>query len=70
MAPIDATPSKIDQLPRSGHDLENYWILTDGFNVSIHQQHNGEASKQAVSVPKKDFDKLARWYFRQQRLRS
>lgn len=55
------------ELRRDSFDAGDFWILTDGFNVSIHEQKLGEHSKQTISVPRAEFNRLIRWYMREQK---
>lgn len=40
----------------------NFWILTDGYNISMAEQKMGESATQEISIQKKIFDRLIRWY--------
>jgi len=63
IAPIDAkTFGDICSLPRDNISCRGFWILTDGYYVSIHQQKPGEDSKQQIRIPRSIFDHFVRWY--------
>lgn len=61
--PIECKTLKdICSLPRDSVDCGDFWILTDGYEISIHEQKIGHESVQKISVPKAIFDKFVRWY--------
>lgn len=57
------------KLNRDNINARHGWILLDGPRVSIAQQTTGEAAKAIISLTRTDFEKLARWYFKPQKLR-
>lgn len=62
--------NEVCKLNTDNFDTEDYWILYDGDMVTIAKQKLGEASTAKISIPKKDFDRLIRWYQRPQKLRK
>ena len=63
LAPIEAkTFRQICGLPRDNYTSAGYWILAGAETIHLAEQKNGEASTQAISVPKSHFDRLVRWY--------
>lgn len=58
---VDVTRLRTDH-----YDLDGAWILTDGYHVAIRKQKAGESPTEGVSLPREDFNKLIRWYLREQ----
>ena len=56
-------------LGRDNFTADDHWILTDSFTVSVVAQKNGESPTQSVSIDRKTFNKLIRWYTRKQVIR-
>lgn len=40
----------------------DWWMLTDGYRVTIARQRVGETTSQVVTVPRHIFDAFADWY--------
>lgn len=57
------------RLQRDNVDTRHGWILLDGGSVVIAQQQDGQPATAMVTLPRREFARLARWYFRPQRLR-
>ncbi len=69
IAPSDCTSlDDCCMLETDHHDLEGFWILTDGYRVSLVKQNVGESSTASIEIPKRTFDALAGWYFRKQKV--
>lgn len=51
---------------RDNFSTEKFWILADESSVTITEQKKGGEPNQSITIPKKDFDKLADWYYREQ----
>mgnify|MGYP001597371128 FL=1 len=63
LAPIEAkTFSQICKLPRDNYDTAGYWILVGLKTIHFAEQRNGEATTQKMAIPKREFDRLVRWY--------
>lgn len=61
--PIEAdTVTKVCAMPRDNVDWGGFWMLSDGYMVSIVQQKRGEPASAKISVPKRTFDRFIRWY--------
>lgn len=45
---------------------DDFWILCDGFTVTIAEQRSGEQATQAIRVPKATFDYFVKKYTEQQ----
>lgn len=69
-APIDATEDDLLHMDRDNLGIGDHSILTDSFNVSISTQKMGEPPSQHVTIPRKTFDKLIRWYIAPQTLKG
>lgn len=61
-APIDATEDELDKMKTCHLEVGDDRILTDSFRVSITTQKSGEKPTQSVTIDRKTFDKLVRWY--------
>ena len=67
MNPHDAKSLKeVCALRRDNFSTSKYWILTDGFNVTITEQKNGREATQSITVPRSQFNVLVRWYMKEQ----
>ncbi len=64
------TLDQVCELRTDNHTVGDHWILTDSYNVSVVAQKRGEPSTQSVSIERKTFNKLIRWYMRQQTIRG
>jgi len=63
MKPIDAkSNAQICKLKRDNVSTAGFWLLIDGPNVTLAKQKVGESAEQMLSIPRSQFDKLARWY--------
>lgn len=70
--PDQSTKTKIPALAKSLGELcslkrdnvqrGDYWIITDGYQVSVAQQKLGEVASGMVSVPTDVFLRFVRWY--------
>jgi hypothetical protein len=50
-------------IPRDNISLpKDFWMITDGYEVTIAQQKMGESPSQKISVPKSIFDACVKWY--------
>lgn len=58
---------EVCSLRRDNFNTQNGWILTDGFDVTIAKQKDGEPSTESVTFSRKEFNRLVSWYFRPQR---
>lgn len=62
-APIDAlTENQICQLKRDNLDTPDYWLNVSPDHVCLTKQRVGEPSTESMNIPRKDFNRLARWY--------
>lgn len=60
--PIDCkTVDDVCRLPRDNVDIGDFWMLTDGFQVTMAHQVVG-APATSVSMPRDTFNKLIAWY--------
>lgn len=62
-APIECkTFNDICNMPRDNLTLKDFWILTDGYEVTLARQKLGHEAEEIISIPKAVFNKFARWY--------
>ncbi len=63
LRPIDArTFAQICKLPRDGYDTKGHWILLDSGTVCLTAQVTGNAPTGQLTIPRAEFDRMARWY--------
>lgn len=63
LAPIEAkTFSQICKLPRDNYETAGYWILVGDRTIHFVEQRTGENATQKMAIPKREFDRLVRWY--------
>ena len=68
LAPAHAkNTDEVCSLRRDNFGIPTGWILTDGFNVTIAKQKDGEPSTESVTFSRQEFNRLVSWYFRPQR---
>lgn len=72
MRPYDAKHERgACKLERSVKEVAgDFWILTDGYHVTIAEQPIGSEPTQAIRVPRASFNKLVDWYMREQSQRD
>jgi hypothetical protein len=72
MRPYDAKgDDEVASGLRTDHkDTGDFWILTDGWRVSLYQQKTGHPSTQNITIPRAEFNKLVAWYMRDQKPRK
>lgn len=62
-APIDArTFEDICAMPRDNVEAEDFWMITDGYEVTIADQKSGAHPTQKISLPRDVFDAFVKWY--------
>jgi hypothetical protein len=62
LRPIEArTFNQVCSLPRDGYDTKHFWILIDG-DIVITEQMDGEPSTNQMTIPRAEFDRIARWH--------
>lgn len=62
------THAELLLLTRTMSDTPRAWIQMDEGGVDIVEQRNGRPSTASVRLTRDDFIRLARWYFREQRI--
>jgi hypothetical protein len=68
MKPYDAKGERrAIKLKRSVRSFGGFWILTDGYRVSVSQQKTGEAPTQHICISRARFNQLIDWYLKDQR---
>ena len=69
MRPYDCkTIDQVCALRRDNFDAGDFWIITDGYNVSLAEQKVGEKSTGMVTIPRREFNRLVTWYMREQKV--
>lgn len=56
------TFDQVFDLKTDNMDTKEAWILTDGPTVTISTQRAGESATGKVTLSKRDFDRMVRWY--------
>lgn len=68
MRPYDAkADSDLMKLRRDIKDTDDFWILHAGDHITLAEQRVGEPAKAMLTIPRRDFNKLIRWYMRDQK---
>lgn len=63
LKPIEArTFKQICSLPRDNIDAKGFWMMLDVGKVTIAQQKAGEPAKVMLTMPRAQFERMARWY--------
>lgn len=57
-------------LGRDNFTVGGHWILTDGYKVSVVAQKVGASPTESISIDRATFNRLVRWYMRQQVVRK
>ena len=65
-SPFYIKGNKILKLKRDWKEFKDFTILTDGYRVWLSEQKIGEHPKQEIGIPKHFFDKLIKWYLKEQ----
>jgi hypothetical protein len=68
MRPYDAVGSTDEGLglARDNFDIGDFWMLTDGYRVSIAEQEVGKPPMQHITIPRETFNRFIDWYMRDQ----
>lgn len=53
-------------IKRDNFDKRNFWLVCDGFNVTLAEQRVGESPTQSIRIPKATFDYFVKKYTEQQ----
>jgi hypothetical protein len=67
VAPATCTFKQLIALTRDNLSVGDFWIGTDTTNVWLTEQAMGESPKQTFAIPRRDFNRLIRWYLRPQK---
>ena len=62
--PMNATPSELWAMRRDHVDSGDFSIITDTHVVWLSEQKIGEDRKQHIKIPRATFNRLIRWYIR------
>lgn len=68
MTPYKARSNEqVCSLRQDGYESGDFWIMTDGYTVTICEQKTFESPKQVIHVPRAEFNKMIDWYKREQK---
>lgn len=71
MSPMEANAEhKVIKLQTDNYGTKDYWILIDGDFVCMHKQKIGQESKQKITIKRSGFNRMIKWYTKQQKLRK
>ena len=70
LSPMRANGKTVRCLPRSVKHIGGAWILTDGYSVTIRKHRVGEYPCEGITLSRGDFNRLVRWYIREQTIRG
>ena len=68
LRPMDAKGDQILSLNRDNFAVPGFWILHDGYDVTVCAQMVGDSRSASVTIPRVQFNKLVRWYMREQKI--
>jgi len=57
-----ATTSQLCDMPRDNVSTPDYWMMTDGWRVTLARQRVGEPASEMATIPRNVFDAFADWY--------
>ncbi len=60
------TLDEVCSLRTDNKNTDGAWILTDGCNVTVCKQKAGKSAEQSVTLDRAEFNRLIRWYMREQ----
>lgn len=69
LSPMDARGEDVLKLQLDNKSLKHCWMLTDGYEVTIAKQTNGEPAKEMVTLSPREMKKLIEWYIKPQETR-
>lgn len=68
-SPLESnTNNKVCRLKTDNAATKDYWIITNGGNVTLCKQKSGEEAQGSITIPIKNFNRLIRWYVKPQKL--
>lgn len=71
ISPMDASSvSTIVRMRSDNASAGDYWIIHDGSIVTLAHQKVGGMCTESVNIPRKDFNRLIRWYIKPQTVKS
>lgn len=65
-APATCNEAQLCRITIDNKDAGDYSIMTDSHVVWLSEQKMGEERKQHIEIPRKEFNRLIRWYLRSQ----
>jgi hypothetical protein len=66
---MESDYNSVCTLQRDNYTYGEHWILSDGYNVTVTTQARFEAPKQSITMPRREFNKLIKFYTKQQPVR-
>lgn len=51
MTPLEADNEQLAALERDNYEVGDFWILTDGYRVTIAEQPAGSPASQSIVIP-------------------
>lgn len=67
--PIDVrTEKQLCKLLSDNYTTKNYWILHEIDHITICKQSIGSHPEEMMRIPRKDFNKLIKWYIKEQHI--
>ena len=70
VSPAKASESQLIRMARDDKTIGDYWMRSDGFNVSIYHQKSGFTPNGGITIPRGVFNKLVEWYNKPQKYKS
>lgn len=61
-----SSENELATLIEDNFETSGYWIITDGINVSLNKQKLGHSREATISIPRKEFNLLVKWYIKSQ----
>lgn len=69
ISPMDAKNTDVVcKMESDNFNTKNFWIMSDAEFITIARQSNGEPLINKIDIPKKDFDRMVKWYTNNQKL--
>jgi hypothetical protein len=65
-SPATCNETQLCRITRDNKDAGDFYIITDSYWVWLSEHKRGEQRKQRIEIPRKEFNKLIRWYLRPQ----
>lgn len=63
---MNASFAMLCKMRRDNYSTRDHWLLTDGSEVTLCKQRNGEPAEASISMPRSEFNRLVRFYITEQ----